>query len=352
MADQYDMVKDIGSGNFGVAKLMKHKTTGEMVAVKFIERGSKVDKNVEREILNHRALCHPNIIRFHEVFLMENYLAIVMEFAAGGELFERIAARGRFEEAEARYFFQQLVCGLEHCHRMGICHRDLKLENTLLDSDGEKTAPRVKICDFGYSKSAYLDSKPKSTVGTPAYIAPEVLKRRIEYSGEQADVWSCGVLLYTMLFGSYPFEDPSDQRNYAKTIQRISAVQYAFPPGVAVSPACTDLLVRIFVADPTQRLTIGQIRQHPWFLQNLPRELLGNFATAGAVPMQSEEETRAIIQAAQTPGPAGQFTPAAGLQAPPGGAPQPPGSLQSMGLSSILGSIPSLPSELQDDMMQ
>lgn len=91
---------------------------------------------------------------------------------------------------------------------------------------------------------------------------------------QQADVWSCGVLLYTMLFGSYPFEDPSDQRNYAKTIQRISAVQYAFPPGVAVSPACTDLLVRIFVADPTQRLTIGQIRQHPWFLQNLPRELL------------------------------------------------------------------------------
>ncbi|VAH18090.1 unnamed protein product [Triticum turgidum subsp. durum] len=97
---------------------------------------------------------------------------------------------------------------------MEICHRDLKLENTLLD--GSPT-PRVKICDFGYSKSALLHSKPKSTVGTPAYIAPEVLSRK-EYDGKVADVWSCGVTLYVMLIGSYPFEDPEDPRNFRKTI--------------------------------------------------------------------------------------------------------------------------------------
>uniref|UniRef100_A0A7S1SGG6 Protein kinase domain-containing protein n=1 Tax=Tetraselmis chuii TaxID=63592 RepID=A0A7S1SGG6_9CHLO len=349
---RYQTVHDLGQGNFGVAKAARNLVTGQLVAIKFLRRGDKLDKSVEREILNHRSLCHPNIIRFHEVFLMDNYLAIVMEYAAGGELFDRIAARGRFEEAEARYFFQQLVCGLEHCHRMGICHRDLKLENTLLDSDGEKSAPRVKICDFGYSKSAYRDSKPKSTVGTPAYIAPEVLKRRMEYSGEQADVWSCGVLLYTMLFGSYPFEDPEDQRNYSKTIQRISKVEYYFPQNIQVTRECTDLLVRILVGDPGQRLTIPQIRCHPWFLQNLPRELLEEYVTPSDSCTQSEAECRAIIQAAQTPGPAGQFAPHLPLRTQQQGGGHSLGSLQSLGLSSALGSIPSLPADMHYDMMQ
>jgi serine/threonine-protein kinase SRK2 len=101
---------------------------------------------------------------------------------------------------------------------------------------------------------------------------------------QQADVWSCGVLLYTMLFGSYPFEDPEDQRNYSKTIQRISKVEYYFPQNIQVTRECTDLLVRILVGDPGQRLTIPQIRCHPWFLQNLPRELLVRHLSAFAPP--------------------------------------------------------------------
>jgi serine/threonine protein kinase len=169
---------------------------------------------VFREIVNHRSLRHPNIIRFKEVVLTPTHLAIVMEYAAGGELFERICEAGRFHEDEARYFFQQLVCGVSFCHAMNICHRDLKLENTLLDGS---PAPRLKICDFGYSKSSVLHSRPKSTVGTPAYIAPEVLSRR-EYDGKHADVWSCGVTLYVMLVGAYPFEDPKDPKNFRKTI--------------------------------------------------------------------------------------------------------------------------------------
>ncbi|VAH32444.1 unnamed protein product [Triticum turgidum subsp. durum] len=119
--ERYELLKDIGAGNFGVARLMRNK-----------------------------------------------------------ELFDRICNAGRFSEDEARYFFQQLICGVSYCHFMQICHRDLKLENTLLDGS---PAPRLKICDFGYSKSSLLHSKPKSTVGTPAYIAPEVLSRR-EYDGK------------------------------------------------------------------------------------------------------------------------------------------------------------------------
>jgi len=178
--EKYEAVRDIGSGNFGVARLMRNRETRELVAVKCIERGHRIDENVYREIINHRSLRHPNIIRFKEVILTPTHLMIVMEFAAGGELFDRICDRGRFSEDEARYFFQQLICGVSYCHYMQICHRDLKLENVLLDGS---PAPRLKICDFGYSKSSVLHSRPKSAVGTPAYIAPEVLSRR-EYDGK------------------------------------------------------------------------------------------------------------------------------------------------------------------------
>ncbi|CAL5070944.1 unnamed protein product [Urochloa decumbens] len=272
--ERYEPVREIGAGNFGVAKLMRNKETRELVAMKFIERGNRIDENVFREIVNHRSLRHPNIIRFKEVVLTPTHLAIVMEYAAGGELFERICEAGRFHEDEARYFFQQLVCGVSFCHAMQICHRDLKLENTLLDGS---PAPRLKICDFGYSKSSVLHSRPKSTVGTPAYIAPEVLSRR-EYDGKHADVWSCGVTLYVMLVGAYPFEDPKDPKNFRKTISRIMSVQYKIPEYVHVSQNCRHLLSRIFVANPykptpPQRITMSEIKSHPWFLKNLPREL-------------------------------------------------------------------------------
>ncbi|RYR63631.1 hypothetical protein Ahy_A04g021413 isoform B [Arachis hypogaea] len=245
--EKYELVKDIGSGNFGVARLMRHKETKELVAMKYIERGHK-----------------------------------------------------------ARYFFQQLISGVSYCHSMQICHRDLKLENTLLDGS---PAPRLKICDFGYSKSSLLHSRPKSTVGTPAYIAPEVLQRR-EYDGKLADVWSCGVTLYVMLVGAYPFEDQEDPKNFRKTINRIMAVQYMIPDYVHISQDCRHLLSRIFVANPARRITIKEIKSHPWFLKNLPRELT---EMAQAVyyrkenptfSLQSIEDIMKIVEEAKTPPPA------------------------------------------------
>ncbi|THG03265.1 hypothetical protein TEA_028362 [Camellia sinensis var. sinensis] len=196
-SDRFDFVRDIGSGNFGVARLMRDKQTKDLVAVKYIERGDKIDENVQREIINHRSLRHPNIVRFKEVILTQTHLAIVMEYAAGGELFERIRNAGRFSEDEARFFFQQLISGVSYCHTMQVCHRDLKLENTLLDGS---PAPRLKICDFGYSKSSVLHSQPKSTVGTPAYIAPEVLLRQ-EYDGKShlRSVWSSTELAKSLI---------------------------------------------------------------------------------------------------------------------------------------------------------
>ncbi|XP_057501480.1 serine/threonine-protein kinase SAPK1-like isoform X2 [Actinidia eriantha] len=298
--ERYEVMRDIGSGNFGVAKLVRDKWTSELLAVKFIERGHKIDEHVQREIMNHRSLKHPNIIRFKEVLLTPTHLAIVMEYASGGELFERICNAGRFSEDEARFFFQQLISGVSYCHSMQICHRDLKLENTLLDGSSE---PRLKICDFGYSKSSLLHSQPKSTVGTPAYIAPEVFLRK-EYDGKIADVWSCGVTLYVMLVGAYPYEDPDDPRNFKKTITRILSVQYSIPDYVRVSVECRHLLARIFVADPKKRITMPEIEKHPWFLKKLPIELVkgeeGSFDTNNENnASQSMEQVLAMIQEAR-----------------------------------------------------
>ncbi|GAY38731.1 hypothetical protein CUMW_038900 [Citrus unshiu] len=247
--DRFEILKDIGSGNFGVAKLVRDKWSGELYAVKYIQRGHK-----------------------------------------------------------ARYFFQQLISGVSYCHSMQICHRDLKLENTLLD--GSK-APRLKICDFGYSKSSVLHSQPKSTVGTPAYIAPEVLSRK-EYDGKIADVWSCGVTLYVMLVGAYPFEDPEDPRNFKTTIQRILSVHYSIPGYVRVSLECRHLLSRIFVADPEKRITIPEIQKHPWFLKNLPIEFMeedeGSMQKGDENDQsQSIEEILGIIQEARKPGEGPKF---------------------------------------------
>ncbi|XP_039003625.1 serine/threonine-protein kinase SAPK10-like isoform X1 [Hibiscus syriacus] len=335
-SDRYDFVRDIGSGNFGVARLMRDKVSKELVAVKYIERGDKIDENVQREIINHRSLRHPNIVRFKEVILTPTHLAIVMEYASGGELFKRICAASRFNEDEARFFFQQLISGVSYCHEMvgiiypffrnmlnymvsslidyfahrfglfylmkHVCHRDLKLENTLLDGS---PAPRLKICDFGYSKSSVLHSQPKSTVGTPAYIAPEVLLKK-EYDGKIADVWSCGVTLYVMLVGDYPFEDPDEPRDFRMTIQRILGVQYAIPDFVQVSSECRHLISRIFVADPTARITIPEIRNHKWFLKNLPADLMDEHTMVSHFdepeqPMQSTDTIMQIIAEATIP---------------------------------------------------
>lgn len=226
--ENYELVKDISEGFHGVTRLMRHKETKHLVAVKYMPRGDKIKEYVEREIMNHRNLCHPHIIGFKEVVLTPTHIAIVLEYAPGGDLFDHICNRGRICEDEARYFFQQIISGVSYCHYKEICHRDLKLENILVDGI------KLKICDFGHSKSYLLHSRPKSMIGTPKYIAPEVFSGK-EYDGKLADVWSCGVILYVMLVGAFPFDDEENNHNFKKIMNRILAVQYKIPNYVHIS---------------------------------------------------------------------------------------------------------------------
>ncbi|KAG5040149.1 hypothetical protein JHK85_012625 [Glycine max] len=345
-SDRYDLVRDIGSGNFGVARLMQDKQTKELVAVKYIERGDKIDENVKREIINHRSLRHPNIVRFKEVILTPTHLAIVMEYASGGELFEKICNAGRFTEDEARFFFQQLISGVSYCHAMssynmslheasmssgleagkhfagwklGTSFKDMRfwvLQDLDCDDGNELLLKLLKDCfgNLGYWKrhistrllmSSVLHSQPKSTVGTPAYIAPEVLLKQ-EYDGKLADVWSCGVTLYVMLVGAYPFEDPNEPKDFRKTIQRVLSVQYSIPDGVQISPECGHLISRIFVFDPAERITMSEIWNHEWFLKNLPADLMDEKIMSNQFeepdqPMQSIDTIMQIISEATVP---------------------------------------------------
>lgn len=279
---RYQLGRNLNEGHFGKVKLAYDKEKKEYVAVKFIPRGPQVTEYVEREILNHRTLCHPHIISFKEVFLIDEYLCIVMEYAAGGDMHQYIARQKCLSEKFGRWFFQQLVIAIDYCHKRDVVNRDIKLENILLDQ-GQKL---LKVCDFGFSKGG-KDSLPKTCVGTPSYLAPEVLKNplvRRRYDGKKVDIWTCGVCLFVMLYGYYPFDDPYDtsQEKTKRMLARIAGGQVDIPPyqfrhteggvnsQVPVSEECRELLARILESNPQKRMEMDDIIQHPWFLKGLP----------------------------------------------------------------------------------
>lgn len=310
---RYVKIADLSSGSFGFVQLARNTETNELVAIKFIERGDRVNRYVEAEILNHRSLRHPHVIEFKEVFVTSEYICIAMEFASGGSLFTYVQRAVRLKEAAARWFFQQLIIGLDYCHRKGVVNRDIKLENTLLQMVAGLPLPLLKICDFGYSKAHHM-SAPKSKVGTLAYMAPEIIKATGNYDGKLADIWSCGVMLYVMLFGQYPFETQvpgapkmEADRRIRSMMDRIVNMQWSIPAGVEISPECRDLLSRMLVRDPDERITMSQIHTHPWFTANLPAEAVSMndsyLADDDYSGVQSVEDIQALLSEAQTPGP-------------------------------------------------
>jgi serine/threonine-protein kinase SRK2 len=269
----YHTVGVIARGSSGLVLLATHVLTSTQVAVKVLPAGRALDKYLQTEVLNHRLLRHPHIIEFKEVFLCGSNICIAMEYASGGNLRSLINQVGQLQEPAARWFFQQMIVAVDYCHRRGVVNRDLKLENTLLQWIPGLPLPLLKLCDFGYSK-ANNQSAPKTTVGTLAYMAPEVVtsSQQHAYNGALVDVWSCGVALYVMLFGHYPFNSPDDNLHEAgsirRMVERITRLQWAVPSDAGISGECRDLLLRMLT--PAQfRISMQEIQQHSWFARDL-----------------------------------------------------------------------------------
>ncbi|KAL4369160.1 hypothetical protein GQ457_05G009990 [Hibiscus cannabinus] len=261
----YKLGKTLGIGSFGKVKIAEHILTGHKVAIKILNRrkikNMEMEEKVRREIKILRLFMHPHIIRLYEVIETATDIFVVMEYVKSGELFDYIVEKGRLQEDEARNFFQQIISGVEYCHRNMVVHRDLKPENLLLDSKCN-----VKIADFGLSNIMRDGHFLKTSCGSPNYAAPEVISGKL-YAGPEVDVWSCGVILYALLCGTLPFDD----ENIPNLFKKIKGGIYTLPSHL--SPGARDLIPRMLVVEPMKRMTIPEIRQHPWFQAHLPRYL-------------------------------------------------------------------------------
>lgn len=262
---KYQIVKTIGEGSFGKVKLAYHMTTGQKVALKIINRKtlakSDMQGRIEREISYLRLLRHPHIIKLYDVIKSKDEIIMVMDFA-GNELFDYIVQTGKMKETEARRFFQQIIAAVEYCHRHKIVHRDLKPENLLLDDQ-----MNVKIADFGLSNIMTDGNFLKTSCGSPNYAAPEVISGKL-YAGPEVDVWSCGVILYVMLCGRLPFDDDFIPALFKK----ISNGVYTLPN--YLSPGAKNLLTKMLVVNPLNRITIHGIMEDEWFKTDFPDYLI------------------------------------------------------------------------------
>ncbi|XP_075060380.1 serine/threonine-protein kinase MARK1 isoform X3 [Mixophyes fleayi] len=199
----YRLLKTIGKGNFAKVKLARHVLTGREVAVKIIDKTQLNPTSLQklfREVRIMKILNHPNIVKLFEVIETEKTLYLIMEYASGGEVFDYLVAHGRMKEKEARAKFRQIVSAVQYCHQKCIVHRDLKAENLLLDAD-----MNIKIADFGFSNEFTIGNKLDTFCGSPPYAAPELFQGK-KYDGPEVDVWSLGVILYTLVSGSLPFD--------------------------------------------------------------------------------------------------------------------------------------------------
>uniref|UniRef100_A0A3Q1HTF3 non-specific serine/threonine protein kinase n=1 Tax=Anabas testudineus TaxID=64144 RepID=A0A3Q1HTF3_ANATE len=264
----YRLLKTIGKGNFAKVKLARHILTGREVAIKIIDKTQLNPTSLQklfREVRIMKILNHPNIVKLFEVIETEKTLYLVMEYASGGEVFDYLVAHGRMKEKEARAKFRQIVSAVQYCHQKHIVHRDLKAENLLLDAD-----MNIKIADFGFSNEFTVGGKLDTFCGSPPYAAPELFQGK-KYDGPEVDVWSLGVILYTLVSGSLPF----DGQNLKELRERVLRGKYRIP--FYMSTDCENLLKRFLVLNPGKRGTLEQIMKDRWINAGFDEEELKPF---------------------------------------------------------------------------
>lgn len=247
----YTLGKVIGEGAYGKVRLGTHRITSTRVAIKQIPKA--MSASLTREIHHHRQLHHPHVTQMYEVIATESHIWIVTELCCGGELFDYLAEKGRLSERESSIIFGQLALAVAYLHEKGIVHRDLKLENVLLDE-----RCRVKLGDFGFTREYDRGVYMETFCGTTGYAAPEMLQGK-RYLGPEVDVWSMGVILYCLLTGTLPFDDDDEAVMKEKVIKG----KYEDPEWLSTD--ARDLVRSILEVDPAKRLTIPQILASPWF---------------------------------------------------------------------------------------
>jgi 5'-AMP-activated protein kinase catalytic alpha subunit len=255
--EDYVLGRTLGRGTFASVKFATHRLTKEKVAVKLINKLKLIEpedmERLRRELKIMQTISHPHIVQMYEVLETPRDVFIVLEFASGGELLKYISTHQRVREAEACRFFQQSIAGLEYLHSLGIAHRDLKPENLLLDHH-----KNIKIADFGLSNYYVEGTRLNTACGSPCYAAPEKIAGR-PYDAAKADLWSMGVILYTMLVGSLPFDDA----NTSKLFKKIQSGYYYMPD--FLSPNCKDCLRSLLQINPAARPGFAKLKSLPWF---------------------------------------------------------------------------------------
>lgn len=263
LMQSYELGRQLGQGTFAKVYHARSIRTNQSVAIKVIDK-EKVLKvglieQIKREISVMRLVRHPNIIKLYEVMATKTKIYFVVEYAKGGELFNKVA-KGKLKEDVARKYFLQLIDAVDFCHTRGVYHRDIKPENLLLDENED-----LKVSDFGLSalaESKRQDGLLHTTCGTPAYVAPEVINRK-GYDGAKADIWSCGVVLYVLLAGYLPFHDSNLMEMYRKIGKAEYKCPNWFPPEVR------RLLSKMLDPNPSTRFSIAKIKESSWFRKGL-----------------------------------------------------------------------------------
>ncbi|CAA2964122.1 CBL-interacting serine threonine- kinase 11 [Olea europaea subsp. europaea] len=256
--NKYELGKLLGCGAFAKVYHARDLRDGQSVAIKVINKkrlSINLMGNIKREISIMNRLNHLHIVKLYEVLATKTKIYFVMEFVKGGELFAKVA-KGRFSEDLSRIYFQQLISALSYCHSRGVYHRDLKLENLLLDENGD-----LKVTDFGLcavTGQIHPDGLLHTLCGTPAYVAPEILAKK-GYNGAKIDVWSSGVILFVITAGYLPFNDPNLMNMYRK----IYKGEFRCPKWM--SSDLIRFLSRVLDTNPMTRITINEIKSDPWF---------------------------------------------------------------------------------------
>ncbi|OIV98419.1 hypothetical protein TanjilG_16746 [Lupinus angustifolius] len=259
LMQKYEFGRLLGQGNFAKVYHARDLKTGDNVAIKVFDK-EKVLKvglvdQTKREISIMKLVKHPNVLQLYEVLATKTKIYFIIEYAKGGELFNKVA-KGRIHEDIARKYVQQLISAVDYCHSKGVYHRDLKPENLLLDENGV-----LKVADFGLSalvESHHQESMLSTVCGTPAYVAPEVISRR-GYDGAKSDLWSCGVILYVLLSGHLPFYD----LNLMALYKKIGKAKYKCPNWFSFESR--RLIAKILDPNPHTRISTTKVMESSWF---------------------------------------------------------------------------------------